>query len=449
MSLQTDQFITERDVYTVSRLNREVRTMLEGFPLLWIEAEISNFSCPASGHWYFTLKDEASQVRGAMFRNRNRLLRFKPENGTQVLVRARIGLYEARGEYQIIIEHMEEAGDGALRQAFEQLKQKLNNEGLFDTAHKQNLPTHPQTVGIITSATGAAVQDILSTLARRFPSLPIIVYPVAVQGQGAAEEICNMIKLVEQRHECDVLILARGGGSLEDLWAFNDETLARTIYQCQIPIVSGIGHEIDFTIADFVADHRAPTPTAAAELISPDQYTLLTRLQQLEAQLSSGISGKLQANQQRIEWLHKRLPHPARKLQDIAQRLDESEQRIQMALTHSLRHTENKVSLLFNRLQQQQPLHRLRELEKRQQQLSYRLFTTTKYQLEKQQKHLEHLAHNLNAVSPLSTLSRGYAIVTTDKNDLVQSASDLRQGQTIHTRLKTGNIVSRVEKTSS
>ena len=337
MNQQTDLTL-ERDIYTVSRLNREVRSVLEGsFPLLWIEAEISNFSCPASGHWYFSLKDEANQVRGAMFRNRNRLLRFRPENGMQVLVRARVGLYEARGEFQIIVEHMEEAGDGALRRAFEQLKQRLHIEGLFDPRHKKALPTHPQTIGVITSATGAAIRDILSTLARRFPSLPVIVYPVAVQGQSAATEIREMLQLAEQRNECDVLILARGGGSLEDLWAFNDEQLARSIHQITIPIVTGIGHEIDFTIADFVADHRAPTPTAAAELVSPDQYALQTHLQQLEAQLTSRLSGKLQSYQQHLVWLQKRLPHPARKLQDIAQRLDEAEQRMQRALAHSFR----------------------------------------------------------------------------------------------------------------
>ena len=251
-----------RDIYTISRLNREVKSVLEGsFPLLWVEGEISNFAQPASGHWYFSLKDEAAQVRCAMFRGRNRQVGFCPENGMQVLIRARIGLYEARGEFQIIAEHMEEAGDGALRRAFEALKQRLAAEGLFDSAHKRAIPERPRCVGVITSPTGAAVHDILTTLRRRFPALPVVIYPVPVQGEGVAAQIADMLALAGRRADCDVLILARGGGSLEDLWAFNEEVVARAIHACPLPVVSGIGHEVDVTIADFVADQRAAAPS--------------------------------------------------------------------------------------------------------------------------------------------------------------------------------------------
>ena len=261
-----------REIFTVSDLNREARELLEGhFPLVWVEGEISNLARPSSGHIYFSLKDEAAQVRCAMFKMRNRLLNFQPENGQQVLARARISLYEARGDFQLIIEHMEETGDGALRRQFELLKHKLFEEGLFDESHKRELPSLPTRLGVITSPSGAAIRDILSVLKRRFPGIPILIYPVPVQGNEAPPAIIDAIKTAGIRKDCDLLILARGGGSLEDLWAFNDESVARAIYHCPIPVVTGIGHEIDFTIADFVADFRAPTPSAAAEYISPDQ----------------------------------------------------------------------------------------------------------------------------------------------------------------------------------
>ena len=271
--------VLERDIFSVSRLVRETRSVLESsFPLLWIEGEISNFSRPASGHMYFSLKDEAAQVRCAMFRGKNIHLRFKPENGMHVLVRVRPTLYETRGDFQLLIEHMEEAGLGALQRAFEELKTRLGKEGLFDTRSKQSIPVLPKQIGVITSPTGAAIRDILSVLKRRFPAIPVLIYPTAVQGENAATEIASMIKLADQRKECDVLVLARGGGSIEDLWAFNEEVVARAIHACETPLIAAIGHEVDFTIADFVADQRAPTPSAAAELITPDQHDFRQRL---------------------------------------------------------------------------------------------------------------------------------------------------------------------------
>lgn len=284
MNKLTNNISNNRDIYTVSRLNREVRTILESaFPLLWIEAELSNFARPASGHWYFSLKDEAAQAKCAMFKNRNQLVKVLPANGKQVLVRARIGLYEPRGDYQLIIEHMEEAGDGALRRQFDLLKNKLADEGLFDTAHKKEIPEAATRVGIITSPTGAAIHDILTTLKRRFPMQKTIIYPTPVQGKGACNNIAAAINKANERQEIDVLIVARGGGALEDLWEFNEEIVARAIYNSEIPVITGIGHEIDFTIADFVADQRAATPTAAAELISPDRYQQLQRLSSIES----------------------------------------------------------------------------------------------------------------------------------------------------------------------
>ena len=285
---------SSRDIYSVSRLNAEIRAVLEGsFPLLWVEGEISNLSTPRSGHSYFSLKDSHAQVRCALFRGKRLLLRFQPNDGDQVLIRARISLYEARGDFQLIVEHMESAGAGALQRAFDELKAKLDKEGLFDTSRKKALPAYPRRIGIITSATGAAVRDILQVLQRRFPALPVLIYPVPVQGQNASREISHALKLADQRQDCDLLILARGGGSLEDLAAFNDENLARTIAALETPIISAVGHEIDFTIADFVADRRAPTPSAAAELATIDQQVLLDSLQQQRKRLLRSIRQQL------------------------------------------------------------------------------------------------------------------------------------------------------------
>ena len=268
-----------RDVYTVARLNREVRGLLEaGLPSIWIEGELSNFSRPASGHWYFTLKDEAAQVRCVMFRQRNQAIRVAPQDGMQVLLRARVGLYEPRGDFQLIVDHLEEAGEGVLRRRFEALKLALAAEGLFDAARKRELPRLPRCIGVVTSPSGAALRDVLQVLQRRFPAIPVLIYPVPVQGASAAREIAETLALADRRAEVDVLLLVRGGGSLEDLWAFNDESLARAIDHLTLPLISGIGHEVDFTIADFIADVRAPTPSAAAELAVPDSMALLAEL---------------------------------------------------------------------------------------------------------------------------------------------------------------------------
>jgi len=436
-----------RDIYTVSRLNREVRTLLEGsFPPIWIQGEISNLAKPASGHCYFTLKDAGSQVRCAMFRNRNQYLRFRPENGDEILAMVTISLYEGRGEFQLLVESMEPAGDGALQRAFEELKQRLARTGLFDDEHKQALPAFPAVIGVITSPTGAAIRDILSILRRRYPLAGVIVYPVPVQGQGAAELICRTLAIADERGECDVLILARGGGSLEDLWAFNEEVLAHAIHICKIPIVSGIGHEIDFTIADFVADHRAATPSAAAELVSPDQQQLARVVRSLQERLIRYIKHALLLAGHRLLNLEKQLPHPARQLQDISQRLDE----LAMRMSHSMRlvHDRKGRSLLElnSRINSYNPLHQLKNFVGRSSFLEQRLHQAIFNSLSLAQTRLTSLARCLDTVSPLATLERGYAIVTDrDNKNIIRAAGQVRTGEVIITRFARGRIESTVD----
>ena len=444
---ETQHLAPQRDVYSVTRLNREARSLLEGsFPLLWVEGEISNFSRPGSGHWYFTLKDEAAQVRCAMFRNRNMLLRFQPENGMQVLLRARISLYEARGEYQIIAEHMEEAGDGALRRAFDILKQRLQAEGLFNSEHKKPLPPFPKQIGVITSPTGAAIRDILTTMKRRFPGIPVIVYPVAVQGAGSAEQIAKMINVAAKRNECDVLILARGGGSLEDLWSFNEEIVARAIYACPLPIVTGVGHEIDFTIADFVADQRAPTPTAAAELITPNQNELRQRMEQLTSRMQHLLQVQLQRATERLHWLSRHIQHPGRRVQDWSQRLDETQLRLNNALSHQLRHSLAQVTHLQTRLQACNPSTRLQSYQSQLAFLQQRVSSAITRYMERKSQTLVNLVHALDTISPLATLQRGYAIVTrTENQQILRNTAQVAPGDKIQTQLAQGKLHCKVE----
>ncbi len=438
----------ERDIFTVSRLNREVRALLElSLPLIWLEGELSNLARPASGHMYFSLKDEKAQVRCAMFRMRNMHLRFQPENGTHVLVRARVGLYEARGEYQLIVEHMEEAGDGALRRQFEELKSRLAKEGLFDEAAKRPLPALPRQLGIVTSPTGAAIRDILTVLQRRFPAIPIIIYPVPVQGVGAGREIARMIARAGERDECDVLIVGRGGGSLEDLWAFNEEVVARAIRDCPVPVVSAVGHEIDFTIADFAADHRAPTPSAAAEVVSPDRTEWLERLSARESRLRRCMNSQLQQSTQRLHWLKKRLKHPGRRLTEIAQRLDEMEQRMRRAQRGHLRHLSVRLDRARAHLARVAPSNRIQRLESRRRELERRLQVAVEHRQEAAAQRLASAARALDSVSPLSTLSRGYAIVSREDHTVVRRYTDVKTGDRVNARLHEGHLVCRVEET--
>lgn len=393
--MQTHDPNTEQTVLTVSQLNALARQLLEEcFSTVTIEGEISNLSAPSSGHLYFTLKDDNAQIRCAMFRQYNRLLKTRPEHGMHVRVRARVSLYEGRGDFQLIVHDLEEAGDGALQRAFELLKKSLHAQGLFDEAHKKPLPALPQRIGVITSRTAAALRDILSVLKRRFPSIPVVIYPTQVQGELAAGQIVKAIETANQRAECDVLIVSRGGGSLEDLWPFNEEIVARAIYASTIPIVSGVGHEVDVTISDFVADRRAPTPSAAAELITPNVTDWLHKLQQINLRLSHQMRTQIQRARLQLEHLAKRIRHPGQKLQEQAQRLDQLERRLTQAY----------------RLQLVQKRHRLTML-----------------------------ARALNAISPLNTLSRGYAIATKE-GEVLTSQSQVTAGDRIEVRLHEGKL---------
>ena len=439
----------ERDIYSVSRLNREVRVLLErGFGTLWVEAEISNFSRPSSGHWYFSLKDANAQVRCAMFRQRNMLCAFTARDGQKVLVRARIGLYEPRGEFQLIVEHMEDAGLGALRRQFEELAAKLKAEGLFSAERKRPLPALPRRIGVITSPSGAAVRDILHVLARRFPAVAVMIYPVAVQGAQAPAELIAALALACRRGECDVLILARGGGSLEDLWAFNDERLARAIVASSIPVVSGVGHEIDFTIADFAADVRAPTPSAAAELVVPDAAEWLAALASLAARLGRCARRRLGEEHERLRWLEGRaaLVSPIARCAQQTQRLDELERRLRRAL----RHAQNKRVAQFREYQsrfwQASPLARVRDAAARHAALQARLQAAGLECVGRGRERLLPLVRTLHAVSPLATLARGYAIVKDERGRIVRNADDAPAGTLIEARLAQGHIRAKVQE---
>jgi exodeoxyribonuclease VII large subunit len=440
-----------RDIYSVSRLNREVRVLLErGFGSLWLEAEISNFAKPSSGHWYFSLKDASAQVRCAMFRQRNMLCTFTARDGQKVLVRARIGLYEPRGEYQLIVDHMEDAGLGALKRQFEELSAKLKQEGLFATERKRRLPSFPRRIGIITSPTGAAVRDILHVLERRFPAAAVLIYPVSVQGAQAAAEIVAALEVAGRRAECDVLILARGGGSLEDLWAFNDERLARAIVASRIPVITGIGHEIDFTIADFAADVRAPTPSAAAELVVPDAEEWLSAVVRFGARLQRCMDRRLEEHRERLRWLTGRLGQvsPVVRLGAQAQRLDELEQCLVRALRRRLQQHRERLRWLTGRAAQVTPSTRLAQQRLRLENLTQQLHRSGRRALESRREKLLPLIRTLNAVSPLATLERGYAIVSIEGGEILRNAEHARPGTIIEARLAQGRVRAKVEGTS-
>ncbi len=440
-----------RDIYSISRLTREVRTVLEsGFPLLWIEGEISNLATPASGHWYFTLKDQTTQIRCAMFRNKNRLLNIMPENGKKILIRARISFYETRGEFQCIVEHMEEAGEGLLQKSFDELKNKLNHEGLFNTEYKQDIPNISRCIGIITSPTGAAIHDILTTLKRRYPVQKVIIYPVLVQGVNAATQIAQAITLAENRNECDCIIISRGGGSLEDLWSFNEELVARAIFKCKIPIVSGIGHEVDVTIADYVADHRAPTPTAAAEFVSPDQQQISDNINKIFFQLKRAIIQTINQNREKTKLLQSQLIHPRHYLQSVTQRLDELSLRMNSNYHQYLKNNSNKLHYIKTRLNLNLPTKKITQLKVRQEYLTQQFNTAWKNTYIQKQHQTSLLARALNTVSPLSTLNRGYAIVkSTKSNKIIRSYTEIKINSQIKITLGKGELTCHVEKSEN
>ncbi|MGB0468308.1 MAG: exodeoxyribonuclease VII large subunit [Pontibacterium sp.] len=426
---------------SVSELNRQARSLLEkSFMTLSVEGELSNFVRPGSGHWYFTLKDNKAQVRCAMFKNRNQFLKYQPENGDNVLVRAKVSLYEGRGDYQLICDFMEDSGSGQLQQAFELLKARLQHEGLFDTRHKQPLPEHPGHIGIITSATGAAIHDILTVLKRRFPGLPVTLYPTAVQGDEAIPQIEKAIRLANRHQQCDLLILGRGGGSLEDLWAFNDEAVARAVFESRIPVISAVGHEVDVVITDFVADLRAPTPSAAAELVSPDQHNLRMRLSQAKQRLRHQVQHRLHRQHERLNSLRSRLRHPGDHLQQQSQHLDDLTQRLNQALTYRLKHNQHRLAHLQQRLNNQQPGHRLRLYRQQLRQNDLRLQQLMKTHLTQARMALSANAGKLQTVSPLATLERGYAIVKGSDNKVLHNSQETETGAKIAVRLHQGQL---------
>jgi len=483
----------ERTVYTVSRLNREVRILIDrGLGVVWVEGELSNLSVPSSGHWYFSLKDRNAQIKCAMFQSRNRAVGFTPRAGQQILARGRVSVYEPRGEYQFIVEHLEEAGEGALKRQFERLKAKLAAEGLFALERKRSLPRFPRRVGVVTSPTGAALRDILHILRRRFPPAAVLVYPTPVQGISAISSVVAAIDLASARAECDVLIVARGGGSLEDLWAFNDERVARAIHASAIPVISGIGHEIDFTIADLVADARAPTPSGAAELVVPDRKACLEalartmerlsvcmrrelrsvtsrfdsanlrlklthpgirlahqaqRLDDLEQRLTGTMQRELRSLATRFDAasLRLRLTHPGARLGQQDQRLGDLEQRLTGAMRAALHSDRTRISEMFTRLVHESPEHLVREQKLRHGTLDSRLRHAVRQCVSKAEHRLDLAMRTLNTVSPLATLTRGFAVVKRASDGaLLTDADAIAVGEEIEARLARGILKAKV-----
>ncbi len=436
------------NILSVSSLNRMARSILESnFPAVIVEGEISNLAVPSSGHWYLTLKDKSSQVRCAMFVNRNRMVRFKPENGKQIIVRGRLSIYEGRGDYQLILDGMEEAGDGALQRAFEQLKRKLLDEGLFADTKKQQMLSRYQHIGVITSATGAAVHDILSVFARRFPATKITLLPVAVQGTGAADEIVRAVEQANKLAEklgLQALIVGRGGGSLEDLQAFNEERLARAIFASKLPICSAVGHEVDFTIADFVADLRAPTPSAAAEQLSPNQEDYFELLFSFSAQFNSAMRLAINQGRQQLTWLAKQLKHPDRRLQEQAQNLDRLDIRLRRAMSSKIALQSAELSQMQRTLSANSPKQQLERNQIRLNAGRGRLDQSLRSVLASRRMSLQTLSRSLNSVSPLNTLARGYSITVDSASKVIRSIDDVAIGATITSRLNEGEIVSTV-----
>ena len=432
---------TRPHALSVSELNRQARRLLEtSFMQVWVEGEISGLSRPSSGHWYFSLKDQKCQIRCAMFRGANQRIRTLPREGDQIRIRGKVTLYENRGDFQIIVEHMEPAGLGALQQAFEALKVKLQAEGLFEPTGKKPLPPTPRHIGVITSPTGAAIHDILTVLARRCPAIPVTLYPTAVQGQAATAEIVNAIERAQRHNVADVLIIGRGGGSLEDLWCFNEEAVARAIANCPIPTVSAVGHEVDVTIADFVADLRAPTPSAAAEKISPDQQDWLRRLNEQQVRLGHSAQRLFKRLENQLGHLSARLRDPRRELQDKAQRMDELDMRLNKAMRQKTEHQSLATSHLAQRLKTQSPQKLLFNTQEQVVRLSERMHAAIQHNLRLQQDKLQLQAQTLNVVSPLATLGRGYAIVKNESGDIVRNANQLSTGDTIRTQFGQGHI---------
>ncbi|MDB2543506.1 exodeoxyribonuclease VII large subunit [Woeseiaceae bacterium] len=445
--------VTPPKIISVSELNRKAKSLLEGgIPKLWIEGEISNLARPASGHMYFSLKDEAAQIRCAWFKQRQHQNTMDIANGTKMLALGKISLYEARGEYQFIVEKMETAGEGDLKRKYEKLKEKLAIEGFFAEEIKKSLPKLPTQIGIITSPSGAAIRDALSVLKRRFPMVPIIIYPVSVQGAAAAPEIKIALEKANKRAECDLLIITRGGGSLEDLWAFNEEIVARAIHQSDIPIISAVGHETDVTIADFVADHRAPTPSAAAEIAVPDQQEWFNSIENISGKLNALIIRVINNRHQSIDWFHKRLSQSSPQV--IVRRQIEKSINLQRVLKSSIKNLlivrGREIDKLTSRCIQNSPSRSLQKQIMRIEAIKQNIYTKGKKLIEDNQNRLQLASQSLNSVSPLGTLDRGYAIVSEAKtNKIITNPSSLKINSKLEIQLAKGKITAAVLEKNS
>jgi len=441
---------TSRHIYSVSELNRAAKQILDiELPSLWLEGEISNLSRPASGHWYFSLKDEKAQIRCAMFRRANTRVKFNVSNGDKVLIRGKVSLYEARGDYQLIADAMEDSGTGALQRAYEALRDKLSKEGMFAAEHKQELPEIPACIGVITSRTGAALHDILHVLERRLPLVEVKIYPVLVQGELAPAEIEHAIKQADAENLCDVLIVGRGGGSLEDLWAFNDERVARAAFSAKTPIISAVGHEVDFTILDFVSDLRAPTPSAAAEVATPiTQDDLIAQVKSLFEYLSKNSVERLQKEAQKLDYLAKRLQlaHPGQRLKQQQEHLYSQASRLHELMQRLIKDQTQIFNNLQNRISRQDPAIRIQSEKEKIIRLSNRLQSNSDHALQLKKANLGKVSGKLNTLSPLATLERGYALVQLENAKVITSVKELETNEKIVTQLQDGQVESTITK---
>jgi len=420
--------IDRNRIFSVRELNFAAKQLIEtGLPLLWVRGEISNFVCAASGHWYFSLKDEQAQVRCVMFRHKSQYLDWQPKSGAQVEVLALPSLYEARGEFQLTLEQMRPAGMGALYEAFEKLKKKLEAEGLFADSRKRVLPSFPAQVGIVTSPQAAALRDVLTTLSRRMSGLPVVLYPTPVQGAGAGQKVAEAIAVANQRKECDVIILCRGGGSIEDLWSFNEEVVARAIAASHIPVICGVGHETDFTIADFVADQRAATPTAAAQAVAPERGELLQRLHQLEQRMTRATLRQMERAMQQLDYLQRRLVHPAQRAQQQMQHLGQLQQRLQSALAHTMQSQNWRWQALQQRLRMARP--DLTQLFNRHADVSRRMKDALQRTLDRYDNRLAAAHQHLQHLDPQQVLARGYSMVRDKQGAVVLDSAALQLGE--------------------
>ena len=442
-----NQLDNTQEIISVSEINKRAKSILEeNFPFVWIQGEVSNFFSAASGHWYFSLKDETSEIRCAMFTNKNHHITFEPKDGDHLVLNGTLSIFEGRGQYQIIVEHIELAGEGALLKAFEELKKKLQLEGLFDDSIKRQLPAYPKNIAVVTSPDGAVIQDIINVLDRRSPFLDLTVVPTLVQGEKAAPLICDALNKVGKLKKVDVVILARGGGSIEDLWAFNNEEVARAIVNCPTPIISAVGHETDFTISDFVSDLRAPTPSIAAEIISQPYSELIETLEGYQNYISRSVISQIDLQRTQITNLIKRIRHPGDKLREISQKLDYVETALIQNINQEISFKKNGLNLKDLSLQQNSPQNKIKETKVYLQNASKDLLKALKLEIERKSTVLAEIVATLQAVSPLSVLSRGYSIISTEPDGKILSSSNqVEIGQTISAILSKGSIKAEIK----